>query len=212
MSQPYSTSLFRPPLGARIATDDDLDGVTATLTAAFEADPLWGRWAFPDVKDLAVWWRLYVRSALRYRCVWVRGDYAAASVWIPPNGTELTAEEEERLKPLLEELVGPRAPDILEMVERFEACHPKEPPHYYLTLLGTHPNHRGRGLGMGLLAENLARIDAEGVPTYLESTNPDNNPRYERLGFRKVGAFTTPDGTRTVTRMWREVAQTQAPG
>lgn len=97
----------------------------------------------------------------------------------------------------------------MELVERFETSHPKEPPHYYLTLLGTHPNHRGRGLGMGLLAENLARIDAEGVPTYLESTNPDNNPRYGRLGFRKVGAFATPDGTRTVTRMWRDVRRTR---
>jgi GNAT superfamily N-acetyltransferase len=209
MSQRDPTSLNRDFLAARIATDDDLDGVTATLTAAFEADPLWGRWAFPDVEDLAVCWRLYVRSALRYRCVWVRGDYAAASVWIPPNGTELTEEEEKRLKPLLEELVGPRAPDILELVERFETSHPKEPPHYHLTLLGTHPNHRGRGLGMGLLAENLARIDAEGVPSYLESTNPDNNPSYGRLGFRKVGAFTTPDGTRTVTRMWRDVRRTR---
>ena len=58
---------------------------------------------------------------------------------------------------------------------------------------------------MGLLAENLARMDAEGIPTYLESSNPDNNQRYERLGFRQVGEFTTPDGKRTVATMWRDV-------
>lgn len=198
-------------MDTRIATEADLDGLTATLTAAFESDPLWGSWAFPDSEDLAVWWRFYLSSALRYRCVWVRGDYAAASVWIPPGGSELTAEDEERIEPLLEQLVGPRAPEVMELVERFEASHPEDPPHYYLTLLGTHPEYRGRGLGMGLLAENLARLaDAAGVPSYLESTNPSNNPRYARLRFRRVGEFTTPDGRRTVTTMWRDVERPRA--
>jgi GNAT superfamily N-acetyltransferase len=160
----------------RIATEADLDGLTATLTAAFESDPLWGTWAFPDPEDLAVWWRFYLRSDLRHRCVWVRGEYAAASVWIPAGGTELTEEDEERVEPLLEQLVGPRAPEIMELVERFDATHPREPPHFYLALLGTHPEYRGRGLGMGLLAESLASLgDAQGVPSYLESTNPNNN-------------------------------------
>jgi ribosomal protein S18 acetylase RimI-like enzyme len=198
-------------MDTRIATEADLDGLTATLSAAFENDPLWGAWAFPDPEDLAVWWRFYLRSALRYRCVWVRGDYAAASVWIPPGGTELTQEDEERVEPLLEQLVGPRAPEIMELVGRFDASHPEDPPHYYLTLLGTHPGYRGRKLGIGLLAENLASLgDAQGVPSYLESTNPNNNPRYERLGFIRVGEFTTPDGKRTVTTMWRDAERTRA--
>ena len=198
-------------MNTRVATEADLDGLTATLTAAFESDPLWGSWAFPDREDLAVWWRFHLSSALRYRCVWVRGDYAAASVWIPPGGSELTEEDKERVEPLLEQLVGPRAPEVMELEERFEASHAADPPHFYLALLGTHPEYRGRGLGMSLLAENLASLgDAEGVPSYLESTNPDNNPRYERLGFRRVGEFTTPDGTRTVTTMWREVERPRA--
>jgi ribosomal protein S18 acetylase RimI-like enzyme len=188
----------------RLAANADLDGLTATLTAAFQTDPLWS-WAFRDPEDLAVWWRLYIGSALRYPSVWVRGDYAAASVWIPPGGTELTEEEEERIEPLLDQLIGPRAPDVMDLVERFEAAHPGEPPHYYLSLLGTHPDYRGQGLGIGLLVENLAKMDAEGVPTYLESSNPDNNHRYERLGFRQIGEFETRDGKRTVATMWRDV-------
>jgi GNAT superfamily N-acetyltransferase len=189
----------------RVATQADLDGLTATLTAAFQDDPLWGQWAFPDTRDLAVWWRLYIHSALRYPCFWVRGDCAAVALWIPPGGTELTEEEEERLEPLLDQLVGPRAPEIIKLIERFDESHPRERPHYYLSLLGTHPDHRGRGLGFGLLADNLATMDAEGVPTYLESTNPANTPRYERFGFRQVGEFTTPGGERTVATMWRDV-------
>ena len=188
----------------RRAVASDLDGLTATLTAAFATDPLWS-WAFPDPDDLSVWWRYHIASALRYPWVWIGGDYAAASVWIPPDGIELTEEEEERVEPLIRDLVGPRCQDIIELLNRFEASHPSDEPHYYLSLLGTHPERRGEGLGVALLADNLRRTDAEGMPAFLESSNPANNARYERLGFRQVGEFTTPDGARTVATMWREV-------
>jgi GNAT superfamily N-acetyltransferase len=187
----------------RTATDSDLDGVTATLTASFATDPLWS-WAFPDPRDLSVWWRYCIASALRYPWVWISGDYAAASVWIPPNGIELTEAEEQGVEPLVRDLIGPRSGDVMELLDRFERSHPREEPHYYLSLLGTHPDRRGEGLGMALLTENLKRIDAEGMPAFLESSNPTNNSRYERLRFRQVGEFTTPDGTRRVATMWRE--------
>jgi GNAT superfamily N-acetyltransferase len=189
---------------ARMAADSDLDGVTATLTAAFATDPLWS-WAFPDPRDLAVWWRYCIVSALRYPGVWISGEYAAVSVWIPPNGSELTDEEERGVEPLIRDLIGDRSDDVIELLDRFAASHPRGEPHYYLSLLGTHPDRRGEGLGMALLTENLMRIDAEGIPVFLESSNPANNRRYERLGFRQVGEFTTPDGARTVATMWREV-------
>jgi GNAT superfamily N-acetyltransferase len=190
----------------RVATEDDLDGVTATLTAAFEADPLWG-WAFPERAGLYVWWRFLVGSALRYPWTWVADDYAAASVWIPPGGAELTDDEEAAMEPMLSELLGPRAAEVLELLERFGALHPVHRPHYYLSLLGTHPSHRGKGLGMALLADNLARVDAEGAPAYLESSNSANDPRYESHGFVRVGQFTRPDELVTVSTMWREAGR-----
>jgi GNAT superfamily N-acetyltransferase len=188
----------------RVAGEEDLGRLTALLTDAFESDPLWS-WAFPNRDPLAAWWRFLIGSALRYPWVWISGDYAAASVWIPPQGVELTEEEEARAEPLLRELIGDRGAEVFELTERFDASHPDGPPHYYLSLLGIDPAHRGEGLGMGLLAENLKRTDAEGYPTYLESSNPANNVRYGRLGYRQVGEFTTPGGERTVATMWREV-------
>ena len=53
-------------------------------------------------------------------------------------------------------------------------------------------------------ADNLAKIDSEGIPAYLESSNPDNDPRYERLGFVRAGEFERPDGRLTCSTMWRE--------
>jgi GNAT superfamily N-acetyltransferase len=188
---------------SRVATASDVPAVTATLTAAFAGDPLW-RWAFPDLDDLEEMWRISVTSALRYPCLRMFDDATAVAVWIPPGGTELTEQEEADLGPMLRSRIGDRADAVLELIDRFEQAHPPDPPHYYLSLLGTHPEHRGKGLGMALLAENLASIDAEGMPAYLESSNPANDARYAGVGFRRIGAFTTPDGARTVTTMWRE--------
>ncbi len=189
---------------ARVATEKDLEMVTDILTAAFSADPLWS-WAFPDDESRAVWWRFLVSSALRYPWVLIADRDAAASVWIPPGGVELTEEEERRVGSVLAELAGARTPDVLELLARFEQTHPRERPHYYLSLLGTDPDHRGKGSGMALLAEGLARIDAEGMPAYLESSNSANDGRYERLGFERVGEFRRPpDDAVAVSTMWRE--------
>jgi ribosomal protein S18 acetylase RimI-like enzyme len=186
----------------RVARRADLDRVTQTLWLAFREDPLWG-WAFPDRAKLEPWWRFLIESALRHRWVWVIGDHAAASVWIPPGCDELSRGEAEQVRGLLEGLLGSRAAQVMELLERFDASHPKGRPHYYLSLLGTHPDHRGRGLGMRLLAENLRRIDRNGMAAYLESSNPANDLRYESIGFRRVGEFTTPDGRHTASTMWR---------
>jgi GNAT superfamily N-acetyltransferase len=152
---------------ARVATEVDLDGVSRTLWAAFGDDPLWS-WAFPDRDKLKVWWRFLITSALRYPWVSTTSGYAAASVWIPPGGSELTELEEASVEPLLDDLLGARSGEVIELLERFGASRPTGESHYYLSLLGTHPDHRGQGLGMALLADNLAKIDEEAMPAYLE--------------------------------------------
>jgi GNAT superfamily N-acetyltransferase len=187
----------------RTATAADIDGLTAVITAAFSGDPLW-RWAFPEVADLEVWWRFLITSVLRYPNTYIVGDFDAAAVWIPPGGVELTEEEEEQVEPLLEQLIGERAGDVLALLGEFDASHPHDREHYYLSLLGTAPAKRGNGVGMGLLAHCLEMTDGEGLPAYLESSNPANDVRYERLGFAAHGSFSTPDKQHSVTTMWRE--------
>jgi GNAT superfamily N-acetyltransferase len=194
---------------ARIAVPADLPALAETLARAFYADPVWS-WAFPDperrLEQLRAVWGLVAEAALSYRSAWLSGDCAAAALWIPPGKPELLPADEERLADFLAELLGDGASRVLETFERFEAAHPEDEPHYYLSLLGTNPDHRGRGLGMGLLAATLERIDAEGVPAFLESSNPANTPRYERLGFSVCGRFELPADGPEVTQMWREPA------
>lgn len=189
----------------RVATQADLDQVTEMMWLAFADDPLWS-WAFPDHAKLKPWWRFLIGSALKHESVWVLGEFAAAAVWIPPSQKELAPDEEELVGGLLEQLLGERAPEVMELLERFEAAHPHDEPHYYLTLLGTHPHNRGQGLGMRLLGENLRWIDSQGMPAYLESSNPRNVPRYESVDFETIGAFSPPGQAQAVSTMWRAAA------
>jgi GNAT superfamily N-acetyltransferase len=187
-------------------TEAEADEVIELLALAFYDDPTWG-WAFPDparrLDQIRAWWGLYVHDAVPDGCVWMTEDGGAAAVAISPGRPELTEEGEAKVEPLLRELIGSRTDDVLGLLDTFESHHPPGTPHYYLSLLGTHPDHRGQGKGMGLLAARLAQCDSERVPMYLESSNSANDHRYERLGFVKVGEFATPGGA-TVACMWRD--------
>jgi GNAT superfamily N-acetyltransferase len=191
----------------RRVTEAEADQVTEIFTLAFYDDPTWS-WAFPDpekrLDQHRAWWSLYVHSAVPHGWVWMTDDGGAAAAWVPPGESELSEEDEAKVEPLLRELLGSHADEVVTLLERFESNHPTAEEHYYLSLLGTHPDHRGQGKGMGLLAANLAEIDEVGAPAYLESSNRANDRRYERLGFELVGEFAGPGGKPTVGCMWRK--------
>jgi GNAT superfamily N-acetyltransferase len=193
-------------LKARRATPDDGGIVTEIISLAFATDPLWSR-ALRGPTDQTdphtLFWRLFVDSALRYPWTWLTESGEATSIWIPPGGTEMSPEQEDRLVALAREHLGAGGDDFVDLLARFDAAHPRTEPHYYLSLLGTHPAHRGRGIGMWLLAHDLELIDAEHLPAYLESSNPANDRRYVSVGFEAVGQFSYPGNGPVVTTMWR---------
>lgn len=193
-------------LTARRASLGDGGLITEIITLAFANDPLWV-WAMRGqggrTDHHAAFWRLFIDGALRYPWTWVTEGGEATSIWIPPGGTEMSREQEERLFGLVAAHLGAAADDFVELLTRFDTAHPRSEPHYYLSLLGTHPEHRGQGIGMWLLAHDLDLIDAEHLPAYLESSNPANNRRYAATGFEPVGEFAYPGGGPVVTTMWR---------
>jgi GNAT superfamily N-acetyltransferase len=188
-------------------SEADADRVVELFVLAFYEDPTWS-WAFPDptrrMDHHRILWGLFMHSAVPYGHVWMTEDGGAAALWIPPGEPELSGDDEACLEPLLRELIGSQADNVLTLLDSFDTNHPRHTPHYYLSLLGTHPDHRGQGKGMGLVAANLAHIDGMGLPAYLESSNRANDHRYERLGFVQVGEFAAPAGGPTLACMWRD--------
>ena len=193
------------PVG-RAATPDDVPAVAACLASAFHDDPLWGHWTFPDertrARDLATFMVLMAELGLGGMWTDMTAGAEAITVWTPPGAGDATAGQEPRMATVFADLFGSRAAQIHALFEQFQE-HVPEGRYYHLEWWATHRDHAGRGLGTALLRENLARVDAEHLPTYLESTNPANLARYEALGFRRVGGFAPPGGP-TVTTMWRD--------
>jgi GNAT superfamily N-acetyltransferase len=192
----------------RPATVEDNEAVVETITAAFLDDPVWS-WAFPDADRRAeqyrVWWGMFADAAIDRGSAYVTGPAAeAAAIWVPPHGKDLREEDEERVEPMLREFLGDEhAERVMALNEGFDAHHPDGSFHY-LSLLGTHPDHRGGGLGMKLLADRLVQLDELGEPSLLESTNPANHQRYGRLGYRHIDEWHAPEGGPPVAVMWRD--------
>jgi ribosomal protein S18 acetylase RimI-like enzyme len=194
----------------RVATADDLPAIGETLARGFEHDPLWG-WAFEDadrdrkLAALAEVFGFCCRAALDLGWVRVADAVEAVALWIPPGSPEMSPADEERLPGVIAAACGPEsARRVSELLGAFEHNHPHEPPHFYLSLLATHPDHAGHGHGLGLVADCLAEIDAGDPPAaaFLESSNPGNVPRYERLGFRPTREVVLVEGL-SGTQMWR---------
>jgi GNAT superfamily N-acetyltransferase len=81
--------------------------------------------------------------------------------------------------------------------------HRLEAPARCLVILDTEQAAQGRGLGSALLARMLARVDADGMPAYLESSNERNVALYGRHGFEFTREVAIPGGPR-IWPMWRE--------
>ena len=189
------------------------------LADAFADDPFMG-WIFGDhaarAAALPTWWRFIGANSPEGAELW-RIDDSAASLWHPPHHasepepepdpseTEPDDAEDEQPNPFVEMMlpfVGSRLPEILDMLGRGRDARPSE-PHWYLLALGTRATNQGHGFGARIVRPVIERCDAEGIGTYLESSNPRNIPFYHRLGYEIVNEHWTPDDTTVVTGMWR---------
>ena len=191
----------------RAATTADLEAMVNTMSRAFVDDPVWGRWAFPDraraMEQRRAFFGLWVEMSLRDGWALVTDGCEAAASWFSPGAGADTPEDHARFVALAQELLGPRAPLFLEGCAIIERSRPTAEPFHFLSLLATHDAHRGRALGGALLDASLAIVDRDGRPAYLDSTNPANNPFYERRGFRRIGAYRMPEGPEVI-QMWRK--------
>ena len=99
--------------------------------------------------------------------------------------------------------LGVRTVSVLGGLDCMEERHPRDRSHWYLFILGTEQAAQGRGSGSALLADMLARLDADAMPAYLESSNERNLALYGRHGFEVTSEVAIPGGPR-IWPMWRD--------
>ena len=158
------------------------------LVLAFSADPA-TRWTWPDPQQYLAAFPRFVEAfggeAFARGSAYCADGRAGVALWLPPNAHP----NEDALGVLMESTVGePTRNDVFALLDQMERYHPTE-PHWYLPLIGVDPARQGNGYGAALMRHALAACDRDGVPAYLESTNPRNVPLYERHGFALLGTI-----------------------
>lgn len=170
----------------RPAGHADRDSLLNVLLLAFSNDPCM-RWTFQRPDEFLAAFKPFVTemgAGLDHDGLFLTEDGRAGALWLPPGVTQ----DGEAIGAVIDRFVSEHPePEAGEQIGReMHAFHPTE-PHWYLSMLGVDPACQGRGYGSALLKAGLARADADGLPAYLESSNPRNVPLYERFGFEVMG-------------------------
>ncbi|WOJ93354.1 GNAT family N-acetyltransferase [Congregibacter variabilis] len=179
---------LQPMTSVTEVTESERSQVFASLAGAFFADPLM-RWFFPDAQGFlnaatGDFYDAFGGGAIAEGTAFRTENCEGAALWYPPG----TGPDEERLVEAMVSTVRPAIhEDCLGLMEGMARYHPQE--CWYLAVLGTDQAYQGRGLGAQLMKYALAKIDALGLPAYLESSNPLNMSLYKRHGFEEMGSI-----------------------
>ena len=187
----------------RTAGTADRDAVVATVADAFVDDPAWRHLLGEDQARTAP---LFAGALFDLRVdvagVYLAGvaagvadeDVGAVALWEPPGGGAGAPHRREEVWRVFAEGAGAQA---WHRIERYDdAVHAVAPdyPFWYLGVLGTRPERRGRGLATSVLRPVLDRAGADGVPCCLETSSEPNLAFYSGRGFAVTAEIALPDG------------------
>lgn len=193
----------------RRATPNDSGSLARLFASAFVSDPVFD-WIARTGPGRAQGierffrWILEVR-AIPYGEVWMAADGSVCAAWLPPDAPASPGGLLDQIKlfPMFLQLCGvSRMLRGQAMADAMESNHPQA-RHFYLAFIAVAPRFQGLGLGSTMMEANLARIDAEGLPAYLENSNPKNTRLYERSGFVTQKNI-APKQAPPLIAMWRE--------
>lgn len=142
---------------------------------------------------------LYLPRGFGHRC----GD-VAGTLWLPPG-----VKKDYGLRATLTiaaHLLGRGGPGAARrglLIDRLMLERKPKEPHYYLFAIAARPSHQGQGLGGRLMREALTRIDADGMPAYLENSKPGNIGFYQRHGFELLDEVRASAEAPPLFLMWR---------
>lgn len=195
-------------MGVRPTHRRDVREMARALGRAFYDDPVM-KWMLPDDAQRAKGLPRMFATMTRHHFlagggaeVAQSGSIGAAALWDPPGRWRQSRRDELRMMPGFIWAFGRRVSAGREVGEIMKQAHPEE-PHWYLAVIGSDPTVRGAGFGQALMRSRLERCDAEHAPAYLESSNPDNVPYYQRFGFEVMSELKLPGGGPSMWPMWR---------
>ena len=191
------------PKDLRAAAPGDWRRVGAITAEAFAEDPV-NLWIFGNTRPMQDVFSALARSVyLRRGFCHLAGDdgatmWAHSSASREPGALAMFG----LVSSIMLKGTKGAAQRGLKAAETMAREHPTE-PHLYLFTIGTRKAARGKGLGKQLMSPVLAAADRDGLPCYLENSNPANTGFYRSHGFERTKVFAPGPGGPPLEAMWR---------
>ena len=187
----------------------DVASLVGVLTRAFDDDPI-SHYLFRGDRRRARGLRRFFDHQLRHQYLvngeaFTTDDLVGAALWMPPGRLRPGVRDVLGLALVLTDVLGAgrELPKVARLLAEVERARPTE-HHWYLGVLGVDPPSQRTGVGSALVSEVLHQIDAEGSPSYLETSKEENLAFYGRHGFVVKGELQAPAGGPTLWLMWRD--------
>ncbi|MEV7971102.1 GNAT family N-acetyltransferase [Sphaerisporangium sp. NPDC088356] len=173
------------------------------IADAFSPDAITS-WLIPPVRDRVPiqrrFFTMHAAHALDHGDIYgihESGELAGVAVWFTAPFPEIPGQED-----VIASFAGEHAERFGILGEQMDKLHPHE-PHHYLAFIALVRGKTGRGLGSLLLEEHHRRLDAEGMPAYLEASSQASRRLYLRHGYVDMPELLRlPDGP-VMYPMWR---------
>jgi len=186
--------------------EQQLPQVIAMISKAFHQYQL-STYIYPDeterTRRLSLMFSISLCYTFYYGEIITTPDITGAACWLPPESTVVSNKRLLRIGALTLLLkMGLSGLYRLNQAETYmRSTHQRciSEPHWYLWVLGVDPAHHGQGIGGMLLRTGLERADAFGLPSYLETMNPNNVSLYQKFGFAIASEGNIPGSN---LRMW----------
>jgi len=175
---------FLEPIFA--ATMAQAESAVAAVTMGFSTDPV-ARWMYPQPAQYFGWFprcvRAFAGAAIEHGSAYCTPDFSGAAMWLPPG---IHPDQDAFIELIWDSIPEERQADVFSLFEQMGSFHPEE-PHWYLPMIGVDTHKQGSGIGRALMKHAVERCDNDGLPAYLESSNPRNISLYQRFGFEAIG-------------------------
>ena len=194
----------------RLLRKGEEDNLGRTMSTAFFDDPLM-EFMVPDESKRLEIGNWFMSKGIGYCAKWgevyTDDDFTGGSAWLTPGNTKMTTMRILRAglwqMPFKIGLGGFSRFNKLDSVA--SAIHKKHVPgdHWYLLILGTHPERQGTGIGTAAIEAGAAKAAQAGLPVYLETMTESNVGYYTKRDFKVAEEFVIDGKVKT----WAMVRQ-----
>jgi len=186
-------------INIRKARHSDLDALAEVLAEAYDKDLLMNWIVFQDEKRIQRMKKYFEVSlkdySMKYDHVFTTEELDGVAIWYPPEPSNCWKASTFKHLSLTHKwisIAGMRKYLTLFIADEMVKKYHLKAPHYYLSVIGVHPENQGKGVASHLIRHVLQLCNERGVPAFLETATERNLGYYGKLDFKVIEEYVLP--------------------